>query len=196
VVAVLMAWTMPAFAQVSEGNVDLGGHVAVVRLSEFDVTDTGVGIDATWRATPIVSLDGALTWLPGSDDSRSSRVGRQQRVLGLAGIRSGVRRGRVELFGRARGGFLRFSALEGGVCVAVTTVPLPIECQITTGYTAFATDFSGGIAVAVAPRIRWHVEAGDLMVRYGQEAHRSNGEPTNGFTSHNLQVNAGLTWRF
>jgi len=186
----------PVFAQTPEGTVDIGGHVSGLRLKEFDVTDTGIGINATWQATPIIALDGAFTWFPGNDGTAGRRIEHQQRVLGVIGARTGIRRGPVELFGRARGGFLRFSELDGAVCVAVTTVPLPLECQIATGYTAFVTDFGGGISVAATRRLRVHVDAGDLMVRYGQEAHRSNGELANGFVSHNVQVSTGVVWRF
>jgi hypothetical protein len=188
--------TTPAFAQTPGAAIELGGHVTVIQLSEFDVTDTGVGITAAWRATPIFLVDGAFTWFPGDGGSSSTRIARQQRSLGLVGVRSGIRRGRIELFGRARAGFLRFSPLEGAVCVAVTTVPLPLECQIATGYMSFATDLGGGIAVAAADRVHVRVEAGNLMVRYGQEAHRSNGELSDGFTSQSIQVSSAIVWRF
>lgn len=186
----------PAFAQTPGNDVELGGQMTVIQLSEFDVTDTGVGITAAWRATPIFLVDGAFTWFPGNDGSSSTHIARQQRSLGLVGVRSGIRRGRIELFGRARAGFLRFSPLEGAVCVAVTIVPLPLECQIATGYTSFATELGGGIGVAAADRVQVRVEAGNVMVRYAQEAHRSNGELSDGFTSQNIQVSSAVVWRF
>jgi hypothetical protein len=195
---VCMGMAVPAFAHAqTDAGIEAGGHVAVLRLSEFDTTDAGIGVHATWRATPIVSLDGALTWFPGGDTaSLVNRVARQERTLGLMGARSGIRRGPFELFGRARIGFLRFGHIDQAVCVAVTTVPLPLECHIATGYTAFATDLGGGIALDVADRLQLRTDIGDLMVRYGIKAHRSNGEPTDGFTSHNMQFSSGLVWRF
>jgi Outer membrane protein beta-barrel domain len=187
----------PTFAQSSDANVDVGGRVAVLRLSEFDTTDTGIGVHAAWRATPIVALDGELTWFPGGSRSAvDNRIAHQQRTLGLVGARSGIQRGPVELFGRARAGFLRFAPLDPAVCVAVTTVPQPIDCVIVPGYTAFATDLGGGVAVNVANRLQFRADAGDLMVRYGMRVYRYNGKSTEGFTSHNLQVSSGLTWRF
>ena len=195
--AFLVLSAMPAAGQISGGRVDLGGHVSVLRLSEIDATDTGIGVDAAWRATPLVALDGAFTWFPGKDDSTTgSRIRNQQRTLGLIGARSGIRRGPFEISGRTRAGFLKFAGVEGAVCVAVTTFPLPLECQLAAGYTAFAMDFGVGIAVAAGRRWQVRVDVGDLLVRYGQRSHRSSGNLTDGFTSHNLQVGSGLTWRF
>jgi hypothetical protein len=187
----------PAFAQTSDAGVDIGGHITVLRLSEFDTTDIGVGVNMTWHATRIIALDGALTWFPGDQSaSLGNRVARQQRTLGLVGARSGIRRGPVELFGRARVGFLRFASEDPAVCAAVSVVPPPLECHIAAGYTAFATDLGGGVAVDITDRLRIHADAGDLMVRYGLKAHRPNGRQTDGFTSHNLHVSSGLTLRF
>ncbi len=125
----------------------------------------------------------ARAW-PGSSDRSASSVCDLAFVAGASIIRPSPR------------GFLRFSPLEGAVCGAVTTVPLPLECQIATGYVSFAMDLGGGIAVAAADRVHVRVEAGNLMVRYGQEAHRSNGELSDGFTSQSIQVSSAVVWRF
>jgi hypothetical protein len=60
------------------------------------------------------------------------------------------------------------------------------------------TDAGVGINAAwrAAPIGRVRLEIGDLMVRYGNEAHRSNGELSEGFISHNKQVSTGVMWRF
>lgn len=187
----------PASAQTSDAGIDAGGHISVLRLSEFDTTDTGIGVNMTWRGTPIVALDGALAWFPGAEPaSHGNRIAGQGRLLGLVGARSGIRRGRAEVFGRARIGFLRFAPIDRSVCVAATIVPPPLECQVAAGYTALATNLGGGVAVNVADRLRLHADAGDLMVRYGMKTYRTNGRLTDGFTSHNLQMSAGLSWQF
>jgi hypothetical protein len=158
----------PASAQSREEGFEIGAHAAMLRLSEFDATDAGVGLNVAWRATPIVALDGAVTWFPGSDAaSASARISNQTRVLGLAGARTSVRRGALELFARGRVGFMRFAPLDRIVCIAVTIVPLPLECLIATGHTAFAADLGGGVVLNHGDRLQIRVEAGDLMVRYG-----------------------------
>jgi hypothetical protein len=195
-IAALFASSAPALAQAHDRNVEIGGHITALRLSEFDVTDAGVGVSAAWRVSPVVALDGAFTWFPGNNGGVGVRLDRQERVMGLAGVRSAVGRGAIEVSGRARAGFFRFSSIDGAACVAITIVPLPLDCQIATGYTAFATDLGGGVGIDIAGRGQLRVEAGDLIVRYGQEAYRSNMELSDGFISHNLQVSAGLMWRF
>jgi hypothetical protein len=186
----------PAFAQTSQGSVEIGLHVSSLRLSEFDIADTGAGVNATWRATPAIAIDGALTVFPGSRDFVGDRISTQRRTLGLIGARSGIRRGRVEVFGRARGGFLRFTPQAGAVCVAVSIFPTPIACQLAAGHTALAIDLGGGIAIGMTERLHFRMDAGNLAVRYGLHTHRPNGKLADGFWSHNLQAGAGLGWRF
>jgi hypothetical protein len=196
--ALLLAGVCPlqGFAQTSSGRVETGFHVSSLRLSEFGIADTGAGVNATWWATPIIAIDGALTVFPANRGFMGDRIGSQQRTLGLIGARSGIRRGRVELFGRARGGLLRFAAQEGTVCVALSIFPTPIGCQLATGHTAFATDLGGGLSAGLNDRLHLRVEAGDLMIRYGLQTYRPSGKLTDGFWSHNLQAGAGLGWRF
>jgi hypothetical protein len=198
--SVFILFSGPArlYAQASDrSSFDAGGHISVLRLSEFDTTDAGVGANATWHITPALALGGSLTWFNGSESSAlAHRVANQTRVLGLAGGRYGIHRGGVELFARGHAGFLRFAPFDGAVCVAVTTVPLPLECLIAAGYTAFATDLGGGVAMNASEHLQIRVEAGDLLVRYGMQAYRASGEPTDGFTSHNVQVSSAISWRF
>jgi hypothetical protein len=167
----------------------------MLRLSEFDVTDAGVGVTASWWATPRVALDSSLTWFPGNGDTAATQINDQQRVLGLAGARSGIRLGSLEFFGRARAGFLRFSPKDA-VCVAVTTVPLPLACSVAAGTTSFTSDLGGGVSIATPRGLHVRIDVGDLMVRYGQEAYRSNGELSDGFFSHNVQLSSAVLWRF
>lgn len=199
VVAIVMSGVTvaPASAQTSDAGISAGGHISVLRLSEFDTTDTGIGVDVMWRGTPAFALDGAFTWFPGAEPgTHGNRIATQERLLGLFGVRSGLRLGRVDVFGRARAGFLRFAWIGQAACVAATTVPPPLACQVAAGYTAFATSLGGGVAVNVSDGLRLHADAGDLMVRYGMKTYRANGRLTDGFTSHNLLMSTGVSWQF
>jgi hypothetical protein len=173
---------------------EVGGHVDVLRLSELSTTDAGIGPDVAWRVSPSLAIDGSLTWYPSASTAGSSQ--QQQRTLGLAGVRAGVTAGSVDLFARARGGFLRFGSQPATACILI--FPPPLSCQLAGGYTAFAADIGGVASVAVIPsgRLRASVGAGDLMVRYGFQALRPNGATTDGFVSHNLLVTIGAAWQF
>jgi len=174
---------------------EVGGHVGVLRLSELKTTDAGVGADVVWPVARSLAIDGGLTWFPDSDASTGSSQ-HLQRTLGLAGVRTGVTAGNVDLFARARGGFLRFGSEPATVCILI--FPPPLSCQLAAGYTAFAAEVGGGASVGLIPsgRLRASLAAGDLMVRYGFTSFRPGGTTTDGFISHNLLVTIGAAWRF
>src|SRR5262245_42832533 len=182
-------------AQSSDKSIDVGGHFSVLHLSEFDATNTGIGLNTAWQVGRHVALGGSVTWFNGDASAPlAERIAKQSRTLGLAGARYGVRSGLVDVFARAHAGVLRFAALGPSVCVAIA--PAPLECQLAAGYTAFATDLGGGVALNAAEHLQFRVEAGDLLVRYGMDASRTSGEPSGAFTSHNLQVTSAIAWRF
>ena len=191
----VLAAAGPAFAQ--ERRVELGGQVTTLRLSEFETTDAGVGVMAGWRLNPVLAVDGALSWFPGGDDDGFPRVDRQQRVLGLAGIRAGVRSGALELYARARPGFLRFDAEDNVPCIAI--FPPPLDCQVLTGHTSFVTELGGGVRIGLGAERRTFLsfDISDLLVRYGRQAIR-RGEriSEDGFVSQNLAAGVGIGWTF
>jgi len=194
-IALMAATAGSSQAMAQTHGAEVGGHVGVLRLSELSTTDTGVGADVAWRFSPSLAIDGAFTWFPGSDASTGA-LGRQQRTLGLAGLRAGVSAGAVDLFARGRAGYLRFGSQPATACILI--FPTPLVCQLAGGYTAFAAEIGGGASVAVIPsgRLRASVSAGDLMVRYGVQALRPDGTTTEGFISHNLLVTIGAAWQF
>jgi hypothetical protein len=195
-IALLAVTAGASQAMAQTHGAEVGGHVDVLRLSELSSTDAGVGADVAWRFSTSLAIDGALTWYRVSGPSTVGSSQHQLRTLGLAGVRGGVTAGTVDLFARARGGFLRFGSEPAAVCILI--FPTPLSCQLAAGYTAFAADVGGGASVALIPsgRLRASVAAGDLMVRYGFQALRPNGATTDGFISHNLLVTIGAAWQF
>jgi hypothetical protein len=197
VAALIVAWVGAAFtpspAAAQNVGVEIGGHVGILRVSELDTTDVGVGVHAIAPLSRRVAIDGALTWFPGSSDEGLNRQGR---TLGLAGVRATIGRGNVDLFARGRAGYLRFGDQGSVVCIAI--FPPPLSCRLAAGYTAFAADFGGGasIGLGTSGRLRLHIDAGDLLVRYAVEAFRPDGPSTEGFVGHNPLMSVGLGWRF
>lgn len=183
-----------ADAQPTPGSVEVGPNFSVLRLSEFDTTDVGIGVDAAWHVLPRISLDGSLILFPGSGDEAT--LSDQRHVLGLIGVRSGITRGRVDLYARGRVGFLNFG--EAGPFACTLIYPAPLACQLAGGYTALATDLGGGAIVLIDSDGRWRVrvDIGDLIVRYGLDGIRPSGRVTDGFSSHNLLLTAGLVFKF
>lgn len=199
VAACFVAWGLVGVTTASaqqERTVDVGVQVNALRLSEFDTGDAGVGIESAWRVTPLLAIEGALSWFPGGGDDETSRVENQGRVLGLVGVRSGIQRGPVELFARARPGFLRFADKGPVPCIAI--FPPPLECQVLGGYTAFVTELGAGARFGFGAESRAYVsfDVGDLLVRYDKQAIRPDGSVTDGFVSHNLLASVGVGWKF
>ncbi len=184
----------PAQAQTATGSVEVGPNISILRLSELDTTDIGVGVDASWHILPRLAIDGTLAWFPGGGDDRA--LSDQRRILGLIGARSGITRGRVDFYGRGRVGFLNFADVGPVPCILI--FPAPLSCQLANGYTAFAIDFGGGAVIPIDSEGKWRVrvDVGDLVVRYDQHARRLNNDVTEGFYGHNLLFTAGLVWRF
>lgn len=191
----LILW--PAIATGQDARpVDLGIEVTTVQLSEFDLTDTGVGGRATWWFAPTVAIDAGLSWFHGSTDSVDPLI-RQARLLGVVGVKTVASWRRVEFSGQARPGFLRFAKQDHVVCIAVSSFPTPLPCQVATGYTGLVVDFSAGASITLngSGRARLSIEIGDLVVRYGLDAYRSNGEVTDGVLTQNFIVHVGFAWR-
>ena len=185
-----------AAAAQDQGSFEFGGQLATVRLGEFDAGDVGIGVNGAWRVTPLFAVEGALSWFPGGD-AEEDRIKGQQKLLGLVGVRAGIQRGPLELFARARPGFLRFSGEDNVPCILI--FPVPLECQLLAGQTSFVTEIGAGAHVAVGRSQRMFVsfDIGDLLVRYGSESLRPNGEVSeDGFVSHNLVANVGVGWKF
>jgi hypothetical protein len=187
----------PAAAQPFYPPLEVGGHVSVLHLSEFDAPGAALGVDFARSVGHGLALDGSLTAFLGDRQLRPTLLFWDRwRILGLIGARAGRAWGRLEGSAHARAGFLRFTSGDSVVCTA--TFPTPLDCRLAAGYTAFAADVGGGVSVALngSGRRRLRIEVSDLLVRYGVEATRPGGEVTDGFTSHNLLVNVGMAWRF
>lgn len=185
-----------AFAQ-TDSRVDVGVQLNTLRLGEFDTTDVGIGVEGAWRIAPLLAIDGALSWLPGNGDDGAPQVEDQGRLLGLIGVRSGVQRGPVEVFGRVRPGFLRFSDESPVPCILI--FPPPLTCQVLGGKTTFVTEIGGGLRFSLGQAQRAYIsfDIGDLLVRYDGPAIRPDGSVSDdGFVSHNLLTSVGVGWRF
>jgi hypothetical protein len=195
-VAVSVSGTASVLAQ-QERPFELGANVTTLHLGEFETTDVGVGVQAAWKLSPVFAIDGALSLFPGGDNDLTASIDEQRRVLGLIGMRAGVRRGAAELFARVRPGFLTFVGQDNVACILI--FPPPLSCLVLAGYTAFVTDIGGGARVDVGDRMQVTIDVGDLLVRYNPEPFRSNGNSgviSGSLVSHSLLFSAGLNWRF
>ena len=186
--------SQPAQAQSETPKLELGAQFPLIRLSEFDTTDPGVGGRMTYNLSRHVALEGEINFFP-RDRFHSGRLFSRRRIEGLFGLKSGIRSDKIGLFGKARPGFMRFNeSREPIACIAI--FPTPLACVIAAGKTEFALDLGGVVEFYPSRRSVVRFDLGDTLVRFGEFARRSSGRVSDGFITHNLQFNAGVAFRF
>lgn len=180
----------PAAANAQQ-HFDVTAHVAVVRSSEFDDTDTGVGGRLAWHPVALVGAEAEMTFYPASfpDANGFSR----RRIEGLFGVTVGPRLPRVRPFARLRPGFLSF---RGQPVVCILIFPPPLSCELAAGQTLFALDLGGGVELFPASRGVVRVDLGDRILKYPGPSFRNGRATQDSFYSHDLRVSAGAGVRF
>jgi len=180
----------PAAANAQQ-HFDVAAQVAVVRSSEFDDTDTGVGGRLAWHPVALVGAEAEMTFYPASfpDANGFSR----RRIEGLFGVTVGPRLPRVRPFARLRPGFLSF---RGQPVVCILIFPPPLSCELAAGQTLFALDLGGGVELFPASRGVVRVDLGDRILKYPGPSFRNGRATQDSFYSHDLRVSAGAGVRF
>lgn len=186
VIGLCCALAEPVWAQPGQ-KFEIGAHVASMRLSGIEATDTGVGAWAGWRIADALALEAATDFfLTGQHEV--VRGGRK--VLALFGPKFGWRTSQVGIFGKTRAGFARIAEGRGfGVCILI--FPPPESCYI--GETRLAFDLGGVIEVYPSPRITLRADVGDIVSRLGRSSNRFG---RSGDFSHDLRVAGGAGFRF
>jgi hypothetical protein len=188
-----------AFAQGGVPRVELGGQLNVLRLSDSDDTNVGVGGRVTFNLASWLGLEGEYQFVPRDEIDMTSTLAdgnvvglryERRRSTALFGLKAGSRGERFGVFAKMRPGVTSLSDRGidclGDVCgLMLLAVP---EYR-----SEFALDLGG--VVEFYPSTRWLVRAdvGSLMIR-----HRSTAPPCGAgdCTTWNLAVSAGAGIRF
>ena len=204
VVAILSAWLCPvraATAQPSVPRFEAAAEASLLRLTDLDATNTGVGGRMSFTLTSLVALDGEVTFFP-RDTIRSTEfttsfggyrvVSHRRRTDALLGVKIGTRSERVGAFVKLRPGVTRLSD-KGTECVGPGCAVVLMLLARNTYRPEFAFDLGGGIEFYPTSRTVARAEVGDTMIR-----HRSVAPPcpSTACTSHNLSTRFGLGLRF
>jgi hypothetical protein len=184
-----------ASAQSSDGQFQIGIHVATVASSEFDSTDVGVGGLLSWHPGGLVGAEAELTFYP-SDFPDDPPVFTASRLEGLFGVTVGPRVGVFRPFVKLRPGFVRFAEAPAPFpCIAI--FPPPLACQLAAGDTVFALDIGGGVEFETPGRTFLRVDAGDRAVRYpGPTIDGGGAVHDDSFFSHDFRFQIGGGVRF
>jgi hypothetical protein len=169
---------------------EVGAQFTSPYLREFSTvlgrrTELGLGGRFTVNLTDLLAAETQVDLYP-KDEFFPDR----RKIQAVFGIRAGVRKRRVGLFGKLRPGLVH--------------VREPLRCVIPEGCSVTGPRYSGRLWLAVdtgavfevypSDRLAFRVDAGDLFVR---RFDYTDGEGKRFYySSHNLQIGGGVGWRF
>ncbi len=204
--------SVAVYAQSDARKLEVGAEFTTLRLKEpiprasnlcfgpigpqFSTNIAGFGGRASYNVTSKFALDTEVNYFPAK--SRQHFFQADPRWQGLFGAKAGTRKKRFAVFGKARPGFLRFNALS-----RITNVDQqfmsPFGCvfQLISfsdeGKAVFDLDLGGTVEFYLPKRIYLRIDVGDTVIHYPRRAPTQFNPP---FTTHNLQVSAGVGFRF
>ncbi|MCI0400802.1 MAG: porin family protein [Gammaproteobacteria bacterium] len=186
-------------AQSETPKLELGIHFATLRSGPFDTASPGVGSRVTYNFTDNLSFEGEVNYFH-KDGYNETR-----RTQALFGLKPGVRFDKVGLFGKIRPGFIHASQIQvqnypcssfgGGVTGGD---PLPHCFYAREGRSSFALDLGAVIEFYPSRKTAVRFDIGDTVIRNRSLLFGIGTIPSSGytFTTHNLQINAGVGFRF
>jgi hypothetical protein len=176
----LMVPAQNAQAQSETPKVEIGAHYTLLRLRDFDVTDSGVGGRVTFNLADSFGIEGELNFFPQKrTDSLTTPLlfVDSTRTQGLFGVKTGLRSEKAGIFAKFRPGFVRFG--ESSSIVG------------SQSFTQFALDFGGVLELYPSRSVAVRFDIGDTVIRFG-----SNFTGGDSFYSNNLQISTGVAFRF
>ncbi|HYL10017.1 MAG TPA: hypothetical protein VEU31_04715, partial [Candidatus Acidoferrales bacterium] len=155
-------------------------------------TDAGAGGFFSYKILPFFYADSSLIFFPRNTASAGVHDG--GRILqGLFGIKAGIRRNRIGLFGKVRPGFHSYSAALS----TNLTVPGPLPRERVTN---FVEDLGGVVEFYASPRTVLRFDASDLHIYYStRKGILFNGTPfavAGGPRLHSIRLSSGIGFRF
>ena len=183
-------------------------------FSKSRKTQIGFGGRFGYNLTDNLALEGELNFIPKANSFNPPDAFSDGRSIeGLFGLKAGKRFKKVGVFGKARPGFLYATKgdLQGNPRVGCPAVfPPPAGCFETTSKNSFAFDLGGVVELYPTKRTIIRFDVGDTIIRLDKRNVSAvlNPQPGSlqasrlvvfsvpGETTHNLQVNAGIGFRF
>ena len=174
---------------------EVGIHFSALTLTPSDGyrTEIGFGGRFTFNVNRNFALEAETTLFPNSGRSAEARASGRA-VQGLFGVKAGKRWEKFGVFAKARPGFISFSQ---GKFTDDPAFAFRLERA-----THFAADIGGVLELYVTRRWTTRFDVGDTIIRYGRQTGLTGAPPPfDTFnipdnTRHNLQVNAGIGYRF
>jgi hypothetical protein len=179
-------------------------------VSKSRKAQPGFGGRFGYNLTDDLALEAELNLFPRADSfSQPDAFNDGNMIEGLFGIKAGKRFEKVGIFGKARPGFLYASTGDLEPNPNTACAP-PGGCFQTTSKDSFAFDLGGLVELYPPKRTLIRFDVGDTIVRLGKRnvstvlTSLPGGFPLSSLvvigvpaeTTHNLQVSAGIGFRF
>jgi hypothetical protein len=159
--------------QVKDRKWEAGGHYFLLRQTRLEETGQGAGARVGYNLNDFIALEGEANLFrrPGGNRVETQLLG---------GARGGIRNRRWGLFGKWRPGVVVLPSAAG------------------RRQTFFALDAGGVLEIYPARRLIFRVDASDTRIFVKRGAFAAGGATVNvnDSYSHNLQITAGLGFRF
>ena len=187
-----------AAAQSADSRVEVGVQASILRLSDFERTNAGIGGRLSFELARWISVEGEANFFPNDDILQSPslltpnlRVAyERQRADAFVGVKVGRRSDRFGVFAKVRPGFTRLSDNGSGCAGSECPLVLLVRPEYRP---ELALDLGGVFEWYPSARTVARFELGDTIVR-----HRSVAPPCwfSTCTSHNLSSRVGVGLRF
>lgn len=153
-------------------KVEVGVQYSLLRFTDADVTDSGVGGRITYNLSDNFGIETEFNFFPQERLNFANGTSLDsQRMQGLFGAKYGIRSEKFGIFAKARPGFVRFG--EG-------------SSPIGQSATEFALDLGGVFEIYPSRPVALRFDVGNTLIRFGALD----------FTSNNLQFTSGIAFRF
>jgi len=165
-------------------KVEVGVHFSLIRLRDLEETSAGVGGRLVYNLTNNIGVETEFNYFPGKLNVLGDALGRgpvpgtidnsHVTQVFFGGKYAIARSETAGIFGKVRPGFVKFGG--GGI-----------------KSTNFALDFGGVLELYTKRNLGFRFDVGDTIIRFGDS---SIVPLSRADTSHNLQIAAGVLFRF
>jgi hypothetical protein len=150
----------------------------------------GLGGVFAFNVVPWFALDSSFTITPTASSAGSSFAGGRLTQFN-AGVRAGIKKGRLGFYGKVRPGLASF----GSVIKTVDFQTFPPQFGFGR-LTEPSLDVGGIVQVYISRRFALRFEAGDTIIRYGSRTLFVGQPPVSGVTTNNFEYGVGFIFRF
>lgn len=172
------------------------GNEAVVLgniAAEFkNLTRPAVGARFTYNLNDYLGFEVEINFLMGETKGFAPLGSGGHVIEAVSGLKAGKRFRRFGVFGKARPGMVSFSKGKFPEFTPPDTIRFGRATHL-------AFDLGGVVEYYPARRYAVRFDAGDTIIRYGEQSVPGSGNPpirVPGETRHNLQLNVGVGFRF